>query len=81
MQSTCEERSVFETVVGSWIVTDLTPARITFFAISMPRPPRPTRSTFEALIFCMASWPSTYLIVSSEMAYLSSEYVEYSCLE
>lgn len=60
-QLTCEERSLHWASPGSCTVTDLTPARITFLAISTPSPFIPDTNTEVLANLRMASWPSTYL--------------------
>ena len=49
------------TVVGctSWAVRDLIPAKVMFFAISIPRPPRPLTSTLLFAMRCIAPSPCT----------------------
>lgn len=58
---TWEDRSAHTVWPSSWTVTDLTPDRITFLAISTPRPRMPAMRTSAVPIRCIASWPRTYL--------------------
>ena len=58
---TWEDRSVHSAWPSSWTVTDFTPDRITFLAISTPRPRIPAIRTSVVPIRCIASWPRTYL--------------------
>lgn len=58
---TWEDRSVHTAWPSSWTVTDFTPDRITFLAISTPRPRIPAIRTSVVPIRCIASWPRTYL--------------------
>ena len=50
-------RSATSTFSVSWSVTDLTPLRITFLAISMPSPLRPLIRTEAFCILSIASLP------------------------
>mmetsp|Transcript_22935 Transcript_22935/g.52955 ORF Transcript_22935/g.52955 Transcript_22935/m.52955 type:complete len:218 (-) Transcript_22935:140-793(-) len=59
VRKNCAERSARATGAGSCSVTDLTPPRTTFLAISTPMPFRPTMRTEEAAIRRIASWPRT----------------------
>ena len=59
VRKNCAERSESATGASSCSVTDLTPASTTFFAISTPRPLRPTISTVAPAMRRIASWPRT----------------------
>ncbi|CAG06971.1 unnamed protein product [Tetraodon nigroviridis] len=60
-EATWEDRSVHTVSPSSWTVTDSTPDRITFLAISTPSPPIPATRTLAVPIRRIASWPRTYL--------------------
>lgn len=62
-EATWEDRSVHTVSPSSWTVTDFTPDRITFLAISTPSPPAPAIRTLAVPIRCIASWPRTYLSI------------------
>lgn len=58
---TWEERSAQSVRPSSWTVTDFTPDKITFFAISTPSPRMPAMRTLAVPIRCIPSQPRTYL--------------------
>ena len=65
-QISCEchtwlDRSDQLAVDWSWIVTDFTPPRTMFLAISTPSPPMPDTRTLDNAILFIAAWPNTYL--------------------
>ena len=51
---TCEDKSSKVAFFKSWMVTDLTPARMIFLAISTPSPPIPHINMFEDCILRIA---------------------------
>lgn len=58
---TWEERSAQSVRPSSWTVTDFTPDKITFLAISTPSPRMPAMRTLAVPIRCIPSQPRTYL--------------------